>query len=194
MEVINLLTRAVKKCADVIKWGAGIQFDARKALVDDLQRICLNCNDAYDTVIKRLVPVKDAYSDNHKLADELRAFASDASTRDKFKPEHICGQVDHLLAQLSSNLDPLKYSVDLKRIKELRDNLRQYENVDAAIYQSYDDLTSELDQIATQIRDPIYDADERASYAKHVIADFEAELRSSKGSLREAKKQTVAII
>jgi hypothetical protein len=194
MEVLNLLKRAVKACADVIKWGAGIQEPARKGLVKDLQDICLNCEAAYDAVLTRLVPVKDALSNKNKLSTELRAFAADSETRDKFKPEHLCGQVDQLLARLSSNLDPLKYSVDYRRIEGLRESLNQFGSFDAAIYQSYDELTSQLDQIATQINDPAFDGEERVQYARHVINDFETELRSAKTSVREAKDQTVGMI
>ncbi|WP_455387740.1 hypothetical protein [Petrachloros mirabilis] len=194
MEVLDLLKRAVKACADVIRWGAEIQGPARKALVKDLQDICLNCEAAYDAVLTRLIPVKDAFSNKDKLSTELRAFRADSQTRDKFKPEHLCGQVDQLLARLGSNLDPLKYSVDYRRIEDLRKSLKQFGSFDAAIYQSYDDLTSQLDQIATQINDPTFDSKERAQYATHVINDFETELRSAKKSVREAKDQTVGII
>src|SRR5688572_7070390 len=116
MEVLNALKQAVKACADVVRWGAGLQENARRELIADLQTICDNCDAAYDAVLARLVPVKNAFADPATLASELRAFAADAATRNKFKPQHLCGQVDHLLARLSSNLDPLKYSIDYRRI------------------------------------------------------------------------------
>lgn len=91
MEVLELIQRALKVVAEVVKWGAGIQEQTRKELVQELQSICLNCEAAYDAVLKRLVPVKDAFSDRNRLADELRAFVADTQTRDRFKPEHLCG-------------------------------------------------------------------------------------------------------
>ena len=99
-----------------------------------------------------------------------------------------------MLSRLSSNLDPLKYSVDYRKIEGLRESLKQFGSFDAAIYQSYDELTSQIDQIATQINDPAFDSEERVQYARHVISDFEIELRSAKTSVREAKDQTVGII
>ena len=194
MEVLELLKRAIKACAEVIKWGGGIQEPTRKNLVKDLQGICLNCEAAYDAVLKRLVPVKNAFSDKSKLALELRKFASDSKTRDKFKPDRLCGQVDQLLTRLNSNLNPLKYSVDYRRIEGVRESLNRFGSFDAAIFQSYDELTSQLDQIATQINDPALDCEERARYAQHVIQDFEAELRSALTAVREAKTQAVEII
>ena len=194
MEILNAIRHAIQACADVVKWGAGIQEDTRKKLVEDLQAICLNCDTAYEAVLKRLVPVKNAFSDRGKLAIELRSFAADAETRGTFKPEHLCGQVDHLLVRLASNLDPLKYSVDYRRIEDVRDGLFRSRNVDAAIREAYEELTSQLDNIATQINDPKADGEERARYAQRVIQDFEAELRSTLTDLREAKAKTVGII
>ena len=108
MQVFEALKQAVKACADVVKWGAGIQEPTRKGLAADLQAICTNCDAAYDAVLTRLVPIKNAFADPTALAAELRAFAADAATRANFKPDHLCGQVDQLLIRLSSNLDPLK--------------------------------------------------------------------------------------
>src|SRR5262245_35129574 len=130
MQVFEALKQAVKACADVIKWGAGIQEPARKGLVTDLQAICSNCEAAYDAVLARLVPIKNAFADPNTLAAELRAFAADTATRAKFKPDHLCGQVDQLLVRLSSNLDPLKYSIDFRRIEEVRQYLKQFGNFD----------------------------------------------------------------
>jgi hypothetical protein len=194
MEVLALLKQAVKGCADVVKWGAGIQEGTRKGLVVDLQTICSNCESAYDAVLTRLVPVKNAFADRAALASELRAFAADKTTRNKFKPDHLCGQIDHLLVRLSSNLNPLKYSVDYRRIEDLRRSLNQFGGFDGAIYQSYDELAAQLDQIATQIGDSAFDGQERSRYAQHVIQGFENALRSALASVREAKAQTVGLI
>jgi hypothetical protein len=102
--------------------------------------------------------------------------------------------VDHLLIRLRSNLDSVKYSVDYRRIDDVREGLFRSRNVDAAIREAYDDLTSQLDNIATQITDPAFDGEERARYAQRVIQDFEAELRSALADIREAKAQIVGII
>ena len=194
MEVLNVLKQAINACAGVVKWGAGLQAKARKTLVADLQTICSNCDAAYGAVLTRLVPVKNAFRDPQKLSTELRALAADATTRSQFKPEHLCHQVDQLLVSLSSNLDQLKYSIDFRRIKDLRQELSRFGDVDGAIYQSYDNLTAELDKIATQILDPAFDAQERSKYAQHVIEGFEADLRSAQATMRDAKSQTIGLI
>jgi hypothetical protein len=194
MEVLNALKQAVKACADIVKWGSGLQENTRKALVADLQAICGNCEAAYDAVLKRLIPVKDSFVDPQRLAVELRTFAADATTRGRFKPEHHCGQVDQLLARLSSNLDPLKYSIDCRRIDGLRQSLNRFGNFDGAIFQSYDELTAELDRIASQIQDPKFDLQERSRYAQHVIQDFETDLLSAQAAMHDAKTQTIGLI
>src|SRR5579883_816792 len=101
MEVLDALKQALKSAASVIRWGAGIQEPTRRALLADLENICGNIESAYDSVIARLIPVKNAYNNPAALATELRAFAADATTRKQFKPGHLCRQVDSLLARLS---------------------------------------------------------------------------------------------
>lgn len=187
MDVLELLKRALKTCASVIKLGAGIQEKVRKELTNDLQQICLKCEEAYGTVLKRLSPVKDAFQDPTNLAKELRDFAADTATRNAFKPEHLCGEIDHLIVRLASNLDPLKYSIDYGRIQEIRANLSSVGNFDGAIYRSYDEFARQLDELATQLRDPTFDAEERRRYAQHVIRDFEDDLRSAIDGVRGTK-------
>jgi len=53
--------------------------------VTELQTICTNCESAYDAMLTRLVPVKNAYSDPIKLATELRALQMDQTVRRQFK-------------------------------------------------------------------------------------------------------------
>ncbi len=194
MQVLEALKQAIRTCADVVKWGAGIQEPARKSLAADLQTICGNCDAAYDAVLTRLVPVKNAFSDSAALAAELRALAADATTRSKFKPEHLCGQVDQLLVRLRSNLDPLKYSIDCRRIDEVQQYLQRFGNFDAAMYQSYDRLVAELDAIATQIQSPASDKQERSQYAQHVIQTFESDLRATQAAVRDAKNEMIGLI
>ncbi len=194
MEVLNALKQAVKTCADVVKFGAGIQEPTRKSLIADLQTICTNCEAAYDAVLIRLVPIKNAFSDPTTLAAELRVFAADAVARANFKPDQLCGQVDQLLTQLSSNLDPLKYSIDYRHINDVRQYLHKFGNFNGAIFQSYDELVAELDRIATQIQDSASDKNERSRYAKHIIQGFESDLRATQSAVREAKTQTIDLI
>jgi hypothetical protein len=140
------------------------------------------------------VPIKNAFADPTALATELRAFAADSTTRANFKPDHLCGQVDQLLIRLSSNLDPPKYSIDCRRIDEVRQYLQRFGNFDGAIFQSYDELVAELDQIATQIQIPASDKQERSRYAQHVIQSFESDLRATQSAVRDAKTRTIDLI
>jgi Fe-S-cluster formation regulator IscX/YfhJ len=194
MEILKILTNTIKTCAGVIKWGVGLQSSTRKQLVSDLQSICVNCDAAYDAILGRLTPVKNTFGDRERLAVELRAFAADSATRSQFKPEYLCSQIDHLLAQLSSNLDPLKYSVDHRRVTELRQSLMQLGNFDGALLRSYDELARQLDRIATEIQVQSADSQERCKYAQHVIQEFEDDLTSSLAEIREAKAKLVDLI
>jgi hypothetical protein len=194
MQILDVLTQAVKASARVLKWGAGLQEGTRRGLIADLQAICANCETAYDAVLTRLVPVKNAFADPSALAGELRSFAADRATRDAFKPDHLCGQVDHLLSRLASNLDPLKYAIDVRRIAQFRQSLQQFGNVDGAIYQAYDDLVRDLDRIATELQNPATDRAERAQYARHVIDEFEDDLRSARAAMFQAKSDTIGLI
>lgn len=194
MQVFEALKQAVKACADVVKWGAGIQEQTRKSLAADLQAICSNCGAAYDAVLTRLVPIKNAFSDPTVLAAELRAFAADSTIRTNFKPDQLCGQVDQLLIQLSSNLDPLRYSIDYRRIDEIRQYLQRFGNFDGAIFQTYDELVAELDRIATQIQASASDQQERTRYAQHLISSFENDLRATQIAVRDAKAQMIGLI
>ncbi len=194
METLELITRALKACGDVLRWGAGLQEKTRTDLAADLQCVCDSCDSAYAAVLARLLPVKNAFADPAKLAAELRSFAADANTRNEFKPEHLCGKVDTLLFRLQSNLDPLKYSVDVTRIGELRTTFAMMGSVDAAIYSTYDEFTRHLDGIATQLQDASSDKQERLGYAQHVISDFEGELRSAMDTVRSAKNAVLQTV
>jgi len=187
MGVLDLLKGALKTCARVLKLGSGLQEKTRKQLVADLSRICGRCQTAFDKVLVRLKPVKNAANDPKRLAMALRQFAADTATRKAFKPEHLCGEVDNLLVELESNLNPLKYSLDLRRLQEIRRQLRQVGNYDAAIYQSYDDLTRQLDELASQILSGKQDVAGRTEYARHIISAFEDDLRDTLRGVRETK-------
>jgi hypothetical protein len=103
----------------------------------------------------------------------------------------LCSQVDKLLAALSSNLDALKYSIDFRRIGALRQSLNQFGKMDQIILEAYDEFTSQLGKIATQIKDISFDPQERVRYARHLIEDFEAELRSAQADMHDAKARAV---
>ncbi len=193
MEILNEIRRAIQACAQVIGWGVGLQTDARKQLVEQMQTICIACDEAFETVLEGLLPIKQSFADPHRLADELRRFAADRQLRGRFKPERLCGQIDRLLVELASNLDPLKYSVDCRRIQDIRDGLFRSRDVDMAIRAAYDVLAEQLDTIAGQIGDPAFNTEERAKYAQRVIQQFESDLRAALTDLRQAKADVLGI-
>jgi hypothetical protein len=205
VDVLDYLKQSVNTCTAILKWGANMQGSTRKSLVVDLQSICSNCEDAYGAILERLVPVKNAFADPTTLARELRKFTADQTLRRQFKPNHLCGNIDQLLQRLANNLDPLKYSIDLRQIGELRNRFEAYGNYDLRISESYDEFTVQLDLVANQIGNPTlsarrqgradpFDPRERAQYAEHVIEDFQTELRSALDTVRKAKADLIKII
>jgi hypothetical protein len=194
VDVLGYLKQAIGTCADVLKWAANIQGNARQSLVTDLQSICSNCEDAYGAVLARLVPVKSAFADPTALARKLRNFAADQTIRRQFKPDHLCGSIDQLLQRLQNNLDPLKYSIDFTNIRELRSRFELYGDYDFQLYKTYDEFTRELDQVANQISDPAFDPCERAQYAQRAIENLQSELRSTLETVRQAKADVVRIV
>ena len=186
MELVKYLERVVDVCSRVIRFGAGIQAQAQAELRNDLQAICTKVDDAYKQTLKMLRPVKDNYADQAKLASALRDFATDPTTRDAFKPEHLCGEVDMLLQKLESHLDPLKYAIDVRKIQTLHDEFGRIGNVDAAIYYEYDQFTRDLDDLATELQATRFTNDRKA-YIQHIIRDFEDDLSDAAKTMREAK-------
>lgn len=162
------------------RFGAGIQKQARNEIIQDLQRICSNVEAAYSGVIARLLPVKQSFDDPAALVTELRAFAADNVTRDSFKPDHLCSEVDVLLSKLANNLDPLKYSVDVPKIRSLQQNISMIVNMDAMIYNEYDEFARSLGYLATDLK-TLRDDDlrERQTYTRHVIQECEEDLFSA---------------
>ena len=187
METLQVLKRALSAAAEVLSFGADIQKDARERLIADLHSICGKCEDAYGTVLLRLRPVKQAFGDPQLLANELLDLSTDQSTRDSFKPEHLCGEVDNLLDALANNLDTLKYAVDWNRITAIKEGIRNIGNFDAAIFASYDEFARDLGAISTQLTDPSENTMERVTYAKRVITEFEKELRDAIDGVRRCK-------
>ena len=88
----------------------------------------------------------------------------------------------------------MKYSVDFRRIEDLRQSLHQFGNVDAEIFESYDKFTHELGQLATQIQDPREDPQERDLCVRHLIEEFMDELRSAQADMGEAEAKLFSSI
>jgi hypothetical protein len=184
----------MKYSSVAIKNAATIQRRNREMLVNDLNTICTNCESAYDGVIARLVPIKNAYQTPELLAVELRQFAADGNIRALFKPRFLCGQVDVLLAMLHSYLDPLKYSVDLKHIDDIRQELSTFGDVDKEILIEYDQFTASLDKIATQLQGAEAEPKGLSKQARERIEGFEAELRTTQADLADARSTVVGLI
>lgn len=192
MKLINFIENVVATCSRIITFGASIQAEVRNKLIDDLQSICSNVEGAYSSVLARLRPVKDAFEEPEELAKQLRDFAADTNIRDSFKPYKLCGNIDNLISAIENNLDPLKYSVDVRKIKTLRDEFQMIGDVDGAIYDTYDEFARGLDDVATAIANLLAmnskkRLKERADYARHLITDFEDELFDAIKQMRSAK-------
>ena len=189
---IALNNAIVRACARLIRSLPGIQSNARKRLVTELQGICSKCEDAYSALIARLLPIKAAYGDAKKLAEALRQFGADTKTRAAFKPEHLCGEIDHLLQELKSNLNALGYSVRWSGLETLDETLKRMGNYDSELYHQYDQFRFELDQIATEL-DRAKKKDQKywLRYVEDLVSDTEVELQNSITDMRRAKDQIV---
>jgi len=141
-------------------------------------------------VLAKLLPIKNSFNDDKDLALALRKFAADKKTRDAFKPEKLCGKVDIFLGRLENNLDPLKYSIDIMRIKTIRNNIGLIGNLDGYIRDQYDEFTKALDQLSYELeKGSVAGSSELRSYVQMTITDFENELSATISSVREAKNQ-----
>ena len=187
------LKRDLVAAGHVIESAAKVQGPARTELKNELQSICSKCDTAYSTVLARLAPVKNSYSDAAGLAVELRTLAADQQTRAAFTPQHLCGEVDGLLLRLQSNLNALKYSIDFRRIGVLRQALETMGHFDDAISDSYDAFARDLDRIATELQGPAVPAD-RIAYAREVIEEFETSLIDAVKRVRETKAKILASV
>lgn len=192
MQVLAMLRSAASEMAKVITFGAKIQGEARARIITSLQDICDRCESAYSKVLERLLPVKSAFSDRQQLVLALRRFASDPVTREAFKPEKLCGSIDRLLDDMQNNLNAMKYSLDVTRIRSVKDSLHLIGNYDTAIRQQYDQFTRELDRLATDLEKA---NDEEAAqlleYLRKVIQDFQDELSVTIQTVRNVKRDIV---
>lgn len=195
IEGVSLNARIIATAKRLIKALFTTQNKTRRDLVTSLQSVSGKCEDAYSTLLERLGPVKTARRNPLRFAAELHALAADKTTRSAFKPDKLCGEIDHLLINLTNNLNGLKYSVNWSSVGGLRDTLKAMGNYDAALKQQYERFMSELDSVATQIENA--KPEERsplAAYALSQIAALEAELRSSLHEIRQAKADIVLTV
>ena len=195
MLVLSVLSDFVDQCSRVLKTAGGLQNQTRTELIKDLQGICDRCETAYGRLIVNLVPVKNAFYDRQHLVDSIRSFIQNSEVRDSFKPANLCGEAVMLLDRLANNLDPLKYSVDFRKIAELKESLKQFGNYDLAFYRTFDDFANDLGSLATTLANPGTQGDElneRMAYTRTVIEDFEREVSELVRSVQSALRRLVA--
>jgi hypothetical protein len=193
MESVSLNARMIDAAKRAIVTLFRAQNSTRQDLVRKLQGICEKCDDAYSSLLQRLVPVKASQRDPIAFASELRALAGDSQARALFKPEQLCSDIDGLLADLANNLATLKYSVNYSSINGLRQIFQAMGNYDGAMHQQYDSFMLELDSLASQLESTSGpERDELARYAASEIDALEQELRSSIASMRGAKASAIA--
>ena len=190
MNPVRFLGDALQTAGKAIGFLWRQQGAERSQLIADMQAICSRCDDAYTAVLAALRPVKDSFQDRDALARSLLAFSADGGTRSAFKPEHLCGEVDQILQRLTSNVDWLKYSVDIRGIARLRGVISSMGSYDGQLWDYYDDHTRAMDDLATELKSEASEEDlqERQAYAQHVVTQFEADLREALKKIREAKE------
>lgn len=196
MNPVRFLGDALRTAVKALTFLWRTQDAERSQLIKDIHDICSRCEDAYGAVINRLPPIKDSYGNREALAKALRAFASDSETRSAFKPEHLCGEVDQILQRLRSNIDFLKYSVDIRAIDRLRGAIENMGSYDGQLRDYYDDHTKAMDDIATQLQSQLesQEMQERLSYARHVVEELEDDLSDTLKEIRKAKEQVRNLI
>ncbi|MGH9268111.1 MAG: hypothetical protein ACRD0D_08030 [Acidimicrobiales bacterium] len=192
MGALGELRQAFEVAGRAIGLASRTQGAARRELVDGLDQVASKCDDAYTEVRAALRSVRDSYRDPAQLAASLRAFAADAHVRTSIKPHQLCGEVTTLLEKLANNLDPLKYAIDVRKIKAVRASLGELHQLDYAIKNEYEEFTRDLDAVADQLDLAVGDeAQERVAYVRQVIGDFDRELSDLVTSVREAKDRAL---
>ena len=141
---LAFLRRALSLCKSIISRGCNIQEPVRKQLARDLQSVCSNCISAHSEFVTQISTVTCVLDDPFQLADKAEAFATNRKLRTAFKPDRLCGVVVNLLVRIRSNLDPLKYSVDLGRISDLEKQLTEFNSLDNSLYQQFDSFNAKL--------------------------------------------------
>ena len=192
MEVLRYLRNFVSDCSRIIEYGANLQNPVRAQLVLQLQEMCSRCEAAYSSVRSELRPIKESYRKRLQLVTALRTFSHNPIIRENFKPEKLCGEADIILDKLDNNLDSLKYSIQLRKIRSLRRGMRQFQDYDGAIYASFDDFVRSLDTLAAELDDPLLKGDalrERIQNVRSVIEDFEDELSKTVREVLTAKNR-----
>lgn len=186
-------TQGASVVGRAIGFASKTQGRARQELVDSLEQVASRCDDAYTTVRAALRPVRDSYRDPARLGAALREFAADAQVRTSIKPHQLCGEVTALLDKLANNLDPLKYAIDVRKIKAVRASLGELNQLDYDIKNEYEEFTRDLDAVADQLDHATGDeVQERIAYVRLVIADFDRELSDLVTSVRDAKDRALA--
>ena len=196
MNPVRFLGDALRTATRSVAFLWRTQGAERSQLITDLQDICSRCEDAYGAVIKQLQPVKDSFGEPETLANALGVFAADDQTRKAFKPEHLCGEVDQILQRLSSNVDWLRYSVDLREIERFRGAIASMGSYDGQLRDYYDDRTRAMNDIATQLKSQLSEEEieERVAYTRHMLDEFEDDLQETVKKIREAKEQVRDLI
>jgi hypothetical protein len=171
------------------------QEPTRAKLAKDLQKICVNCRSAYERFLKQLQPVKDAFADPTALAKQAHRLASRPEYRQTFKPDKLCGDVGALISRLSSNLDPLKYSIAVNRINTLHQQLVAFQNYDSAFYLTFDRFAADLGRTASDLQLALANKKSPRNIAKlqkqirQMVEKLEAEISSTLRQVMETHAQ-----
>jgi hypothetical protein len=189
MEGIGLNKTVIKTSLRIIRDLITTQSRARTRLLEELTSVCVKCDDAYDSLLTRLKPVRAAMKNPDKLAVELRLIAGDAAARKKFKPEKLCTEIEELLMDLSNNVNALKFSVNILTLSRLRGAISSMGNYDQALYQQYDAFMMEMNSVAQGIENG--STDERAALAAHAASSVDELQKSLQAALKEIRKAKV---
>ena len=185
-----LLRRIFRGCQTVVKYGAGHQEPTRAKVVKRLRRICTNCEKAYEDFLKHIGTIEKHYSDPKRLLKAVRAVSKDPKYRRTFKPDRLCGDVDGLLADIQSWLNPLRWSVGIRRVSKLRNQLKRFQNYDQAFYMVFDNYALELSDLSVRLDRAI----EENRPVRRIISSIERRTRKVKGDISKTLRTVEAVL
>lgn len=177
---------------DIVTAGAATQEPKRRKVVKTLQKVCANVEEAVDAASDAFVPLsRSGRGSPEKFAKKLMGFDRDGEVRQKFKPEGLCGDIDHLLVETRSWLSAIRWTWGTNEMDLLRQELKQTQSLDHSL-QEYDGAVQQLRALGAEIASTTGAAQgKKVAEALGCIASVQRSLRACAASVRQSKNAVV---
>jgi len=186
----KLLSELFSKLGKLIRSAANIQRDARNELRESLEKMCRNYESANDKMRSTVNSIRDEISDEYGLERTIRTLASyDSENAQAIRELLYYGAAPALLDRLRSWLDTLRYSIDVRLIKELKSHLYHIQSADFQVYDKYSDLIEKLLRFAQDYEQERTTGDEFKNNVQRELSLFESKLSKLLNSIREVSRQ-----